>query len=152
MGFVVIFNRGLGWICGWWMVLWFERVGKLFLAECLFVPYSGYRCRVYEPFNIQLSCINQNTYRVKKWNNIFRIFCVMPGLHVYSFPVWWQKCPQYEHRYKWIGISFTLFNIVIIMERKMSEDYRCVNKGFGWKRRYPNQDIVRTLSLRDWAK
>lgn len=65
MGFVAIFNRGLGQICGWWMVVWFERVGKLFLAECLLVPYSGYRFRVYEPFNVQLSCINQNTYRVK---------------------------------------------------------------------------------------
>jgi hypothetical protein len=42
--------------------VWFERSGKLFLVECLLVPYNGYYCLVYEPFSIQLRCINQNTY------------------------------------------------------------------------------------------
>jgi hypothetical protein len=59
---------GGGWLYG------FECVGKLFLAECLLVPYIGYRCRVYEPFNLQLSCINQNMYRVKNKITFFEIF------------------------------------------------------------------------------
>jgi hypothetical protein len=86
MASVFIFSRGLGQICGWWMVVWFERVGKLFLVECLLVAYSGYRCRVYEPFNVQLSCINQNTYRVKNEITFFRIFFVC-NTQAYTFTV-----------------------------------------------------------------